>query len=1204
MPDPTPTRPAADRNLLCGILALQMDFISRDALIQAMHAWVLEKTKPLGQILLEQGTLRPDTLPLLEALVQKHLELHGHDAQQSLAALSSLGSVRNDLEQVADPEVQASLRQVSVARPAGDDSHPTRNLDDDYSPPAFKSSVGTPTSSGLRFQILRPHAKGGLGQVSVALDAELNREVALKEIQPQYADDPESRARFLLEAEITGGLEHPGIVPVHGLGSYADGRPFYAMRFIKGDSLKDAVQRFHAAEKPSRDPGERTLALRELLGRFVAVCQAVAYAHSRGVLHRDLKPGNVMVGRYGETLLVDWGLAKPLGRAEGDVPSAEGPLKPASASGATPTQMGAVLGTPAYMSPEQAAGRLDQLGPASDVYSLGATLYSLLTGRPPFAERDHGALLQQVQRGEFPRPRLVKPNVPAALEAVCLKAMALRPEDRYARTLELATEVEHWLADEPVNCYREPYRVRVARWVRRHQSVAASSLVLLLTAAAGLSVALYFINAEKNRTEAARQGEAAQRQAAEQAAADSRAVLDFFQDHVLAAARPENQNRGLGIKATIRQAVDAAEPQIADTFHDRPLVEASIRNTLGMTYSYLRQDRAAIAQFERALALRHAHLDPNHPDTLTTMSNLGNAYRAAGQNDKALPFLEQVLARRQETLGPDHPDTLNSMNNLAGAYMAAGQLDKALPLYEQALAKRQETLGPDHPSTLYSMNNLATAYQDAGRLDKALPLYEQALAKFQEKLGPDHPDTLTSVNSLASAYQATGQLAKAVPLYEQALAKRQEKLGPDHPDTLTSVNNLASAYQATGQLAKAVPLLEQALAKRQEKLGPDHPDTLNSLNSLANAYRATGQLAKAVPLLEQALAKQKEKLGPDHPHTLTTMNNLAVVYKDTGQLGKALPLFEEVLAKQKEKLGPDHPSTLVSLNNLATVYEAVGQLEKALPLWEQVLAKFQEKLGPDHPLTLATMSNLAGVYQMVGQRDKALPLLEQALAKQKEKLGPDHPFTLTTMSNLGNAYRAAGQPEKALPLLEQALAKKTDKLGPDHPGTLATMLHLARAYQAAGQLEKALPLLERALAKRREKLAPDHPDTLLTMNILADVYQARGDLAKAQPILRECLTRRQQKQPEAWLTFYTQSQLGATLLGQKQYAAAEPLLRAGYEGLNQRQAQIPAYAKKYLAEALDRLVQLYDAWGKPDEAARWRAELDKLPKPPEPPTAK
>jgi serine/threonine protein kinase len=349
------SQPAADRNLLFGILALQMDFIRRDDLIAAMHAWVLDKAKPLGQILVERGALDNDNRAWLEAGVERHLARHGQDPQQSLAAVSSIRSARRDLEQIADPDVQASLLHVSAA--------PT-----DPDPYATRPEYG-PTATGPRFRILRPHAKGGLGEVFVAHDEELHREVALKEIQERHADHAESRARFLLEAEVTGGLEHPGIVPVYGLGSYADGRPFYAMRFIKGDSLKDAISAFHR-DKASLPAGEYTLRLRRLLTRFVDVCQAVAYAHSRGVLHRDLKPGNVMLGKYGETLVVDWGLAKVLERA--DTETTEGPLRSNLSGDSAMTQTGATLGTPAYMSPEQAAGRLDPLeGGGTDQNSPG-----------------------------------------------------------------------------------------------------------------------------------------------------------------------------------------------------------------------------------------------------------------------------------------------------------------------------------------------------------------------------------------------------------------------------------------------------------------------------------------------------------------------------------------------------------------------------------------------------------------------------------------------------------------------------------------------------------------------------------------------------------------------------------------------------------------------------------------------------------------
>jgi len=252
--------------------------------------------------------------------------------------------------------------------------------------------------------------------VFLAHDEELRREVALKEIRGHHAHRAELRARFLQEAEITGRLEHPCIVPVYGLGTYADGRPFYAMRFIQGDSLLEAIAGYHRPDD-RKDAGQRGLGLRHLLRRFLDVCNALAYAHSRNVLHRDLKPGNIMLGPYGETLVVDWGLAKTMGSKESPGgPAGSGPSTSGSVGGTTPTQSGVAVGTPQFMSPEQAAGRVDELGPASDIYSLGATLYSLLTGHPPFRERDVGTVLQKVVRGEFPPPRQVALGVPGALE--------------------------------------------------------------------------------------------------------------------------------------------------------------------------------------------------------------------------------------------------------------------------------------------------------------------------------------------------------------------------------------------------------------------------------------------------------------------------------------------------------------------------------------------------------------------------------------------------------------------------------------------------------------------------------------------------------------------------------------------------------------------------------------------------------------------
>ncbi len=480
----------ADRNLLFGVLALQMDFISRDALIAALNSWVLEKSRSLGQIMVDQSVLSNADRAMLEAVVERHLQLHEGDIEKSIASLASLRDFDRELQQIADVDVQASLQQFSVARSGEVDLGSTVSF-----------SAGRTTSEGNRFHILRPHAHGGLGEVHVARDDELNREVALKEIKRTLDDSPDRQARFIREAEITGRLEHPGVVPVYGMGKYADGRPYYAMRFVKGESLKEAIERFHTAAH--RNVTVRMLGLRNLLNRLIDVCNTIEYAHSRGVLHRDLKPSNIMLGKYGETLVVDWGLAKALGERDTEADETELTLIPSSGSGSSETVAGSAIGTPAYMSPEQAEGRIEKISVASDVYSLGATLYTLLTGKEPFTAQNVGAVLAKVQNGEFVPPRDCSRSVPPPLNAICLKAMSLRPADRYESCAALASDIEHWLADEPVSAFREPWTVSSARWIKRHRGLAAGSAVLLAALVVGLVVGTVILGRANSRILAA-----------------------------------------------------------------------------------------------------------------------------------------------------------------------------------------------------------------------------------------------------------------------------------------------------------------------------------------------------------------------------------------------------------------------------------------------------------------------------------------------------------------------------------------------------------------------------------------------------------------------------------------------------------------------------------------------------------------------------
>ncbi len=363
--------------------------------------------------------------------------------------------------------------------------HLERVLDGPTDPHAFVRQI-----DAGRYQPVSFHAAGGLGVVAVAEDTELNRHVALKVMQQLAALDPVARHRFLQEAEITGKLEHPGVAPVYGAGEDPDGRPYYAMRFIQGSTLGDAIDRYHAS---AADPAAKRLEFARLLRCLASVCQTVAYAHARGVIHRDIKPGNVMLGPYGETLLVDWGLAKRVSLPDPTDAAPPG-FKPVELTptgetvGGGQTVGGQVKGSPAFMAPEQARGEWDRVGPAADVYALGATLYVLLTGHPPYPGGTAEQVIQAVRAGPPKAAGAVNAAAPKPLAAVCGKAMARTPEGRYASAQELAADVERWLADEPVTVYREPLFTRGRRWVKRHRVLATAAAAAVVVLAAVLAV--------------------------------------------------------------------------------------------------------------------------------------------------------------------------------------------------------------------------------------------------------------------------------------------------------------------------------------------------------------------------------------------------------------------------------------------------------------------------------------------------------------------------------------------------------------------------------------------------------------------------------------------------------------------------------------------------------------------------------------------
>ena len=1168
-----------NHNLLCGALALHNDLVRGDQLNDALDTWVETPTQSLVDILLAQQAIDDTAHQLLGNLVQRHLSVHGGTAENSLEALAI--EVR-----FSDPLI--SLRQRADHHQAAGDEPPTRIVDPEQTvaAPGVSVSFAEPiTTPGDRFNVLRLHGKGGIGKVSVAQDTELHREVAFKELQQRFADDTNSRGRFLREAEITGNLEHPGIVPVYGRGEYPDGRPYYAMRLIQGERLQDAADRFH---QESGSWSARTF--RQLLAHFLDVCHVIEYAHSRHVLHRDVKPTNIMLGKFGETLVVDWGAAKAIGTDEDLGAGTESVLLPAADRDTAATEMGSTIGTPSYMSPEQARGDHTEVGPASDVYNLGATLYYLLAGGAPIRGTDLTRIVQQVQTGDFPEPREVNPQIPGALNAICLKAMALEPRNRYTSAALLADDVERYLADETTTVYHEPVLASWQRWMRRHPAVTATgaaTLVLGLASAITLTSVVAssnrllatknseletanraertaWIETDQRRQEAEQAQIQAQRaqEVAENARQKSQAILTFLKDDILAAARPDDGAGGLGVNTTIRAALDAAEPQIAPDFNNAPDVELAMRDILGTSYTKLGEATKAVSQLQTAHKLAVREFGKQHPTTLSILSHLATAQQAAGQLEIALPLHQQVLQTQRDQLGPQHRLTLKAMNDLAVAYDDAGQPAEAIKLHEQVLQAYKTILGPSDRETIASMGNLGVVYRSVGRLTEALQIHEEAVRLAQQEWGLRDLGTITAMQYLAVDYADAERFPEAVTLYRQVLAHRQELLGTDHPRTLGVMNNLAEAYRLSGKLADAIPLWEAAFKQFQRKLGPAHPNTLATLNNLATGYRSSGRASEALMLFETNLGQLRNKLGADHPNTLGAMNNLASTYRSAGRLQDAASMFQQARQGLEAKLGPQHPNTLLVMFNLGNTLLAGKQYRQALALFTQVREAASEPWGPEHRVTLAAWKGEANVHDAQKRWAEALAIYARLLPLQESRLGAQNPATQTIRLAAARLYLVTGQAEQGFPLVAQWVEIQREQMA-QQP------LHFAR------------------------QLAP----------VCHDLLQSK-QFSQAAGYLRECLQLHQQHLPQAWVTADVQSMLGAALLGQgqrlldsdraaavKQFEAAEPLLLESVAALEKSLESPHPPATHRVTTAIRRLIALYQSWEKPAAVAAWRARL-------------
>jgi tetratricopeptide (TPR) repeat protein len=814
------------------------------------------------------------------------------------------------------------------------------------------------------YELLGELGRGAMGVVYRARQRSVNRLVALKLLPAAASADEEELARFRTEAEAVGRLQHPNIVSIYDVGGL-DGLPYLALELVEGGTLAGRLD-------GTPWPPPRAAALVESLAR------AVHHVHRADLVHRDLKPSNVLLTAEGVPKITDFGLAKVLAGAAG-----------------TLTETGAILGTPSYMAPEQAEGQNRAVTTATDVWALGAILYELLAGRPPFKGQTALETLRLVQHAEPVAPRALNPAAPRDLETICLKCLQKAPPRRYGSAAVLADDLRRFQVGESILARPVGAGERLWRWCRRYPGVASLTAALALVVGgslAGLTGLYLRAESERRRAEEAQENwrlaatraqdaEARandenrhtqrEQQNAQKAVADTEAVLKFFLEHVLAAARPKGDAGGLGVDVTVRAALDAAAPKVDRAFAQRPAVEAYVRDVLGQTYYFLGEPELARRNLARALELRRRVWGPDHAYTLHAMNDLAQAYAAAGRPAEALPLFADVLQRRRANLGPDDPDTLISLNNLASAYQSARRPAEAVPLFEDVLKRRQSRLGPDHPDTLIAMNNLGCTYRDMGRPAAALSAFEGAFERGKARLAPDHPTALSLMNNLALAYQAAGRLAEALPLFEESLTRRRAKFGPDHLSTLTALNNLAGAYQAAGRLAEALPLYEQALERRRAKLGPDHPDTINTMDNLASAYRHAGRSGEALPLWRVSLEKRRRQLPAQHPDLAVTLASLASVLSDLDRPAEAEPLLRECLAIRERKLPAGDWPTAAARTLLGDCLAKQRKYDEAESLLLQGYQGLANAQGIPPSLLRETVERVVKLYEAWGKNDKS-----------------------------------------------------------------------------------------------------------------------------------------------------------------------------------------------------------------------------------------
>jgi len=760
-----------------------------------------------------------------------------------------------------------------------------------------------------RYKLLSVLGEGGMGIVYLAQQKHpIRRQVALKVIKPGM-DSKRIIARFEAERQALALLDHPNIAHVHDAGTTESGRPYFVMEYVRGLSIVEHCDR-------------HKLTIEDRLNLFRQICLAVHHAHQKGIIHRDIKPSNILVSLQDDQKIpkiIDFGVAKAIAQ-----PLTERTLA---------TEESQLLGTPEYMSPEQADMASDDIDTRSDIYSLGVLLYVLLTGTLPFDSdtlRTGGIeRIRQIIRETDPKTpstRLTNLGEEAVkvsrnrrtdiatlakklhkeLEWIPLKAMRKERAGRYRSASELADDIEKY---------------RLKKFVRRNRALVTSVAAVLIVLIVGIMVStILAIGQARARTEA-------------------QAVADFLRNDLLASVDPE---RGMGRDVTIRSFLDTASESLQGKFTNQPLVEASIRDTIGWTYRQLGELKAAETHLEHALQIRQEHLGEAHLDALDSVGLLAWLRCDQARYQEAAELLENAMSTSRHVLGDDHVRTLSFANTLGCVYVDLGRYDEAEQLYLKGVPTALRVLGEQHNTTLFMMGNLGSTYKYKGRYEDAEHQYLKTLRLREGFWDDENMWTLVYKSFLAEVYIKQKRYEEAQQLYLQILPIQRRVDGDDNFRTLRSVSGLALAYTNLHKYDESEKLFDEAMDSYQKVLGREHRDTLRCMNSLALLRTKQKRYNEAEHLFKEVLDGWQQKLGEDHPEILESKNDLVMLYIAQCDYGKAEPLLLEALEGRRLTLGDQHPHTLESWKNLIALYEAWNKPDEA-EQWKVKLSELQSR---------------------------------------------------------------------------------------------------------------------------------------------------------------------------------------------------------------------------------------------------------------------